>query len=47
MYKLLSFLYIWKLMCIDKWISYTYIRIDTIIYENDTINYLRDIFIYI
>ena len=39
MYKLLSFLYIWKLMCIDKWISFTYIRIDTI-------NYLRDIFIY-
>ena len=36
MYKLLSFLYRWRLICINKWISYTYIRNDTIIYENDT-----------
>jgi hypothetical protein len=26
MYRLLSFLYRWKLICINKWISYTYTK---------------------
>ena len=26
MYKLLSFLYRWKLICINKWIFYTYTK---------------------